>query len=242
MSHLLSGMLLGTKLGKKSYSNKVSKILPSNLIGWWKMADTGGTICTDSSPYANNGTYTNITLAQPGFDGGLCALIDNTADAISVVAATAADFNGAEGGFIGWYKVSSAAVWSDGVSGRFARFRVNASNQVNIYKAITANSVVFSYIAGGTDKSVTLNPISTTDWFSLGFSWSVSGDAVKAYLNGVQIGSTLTGLGTWDGTIALGELGAGSAAAHLGYIQHCLLYNVAPSAAQMLALGTQTPG
>lgn len=221
-----------------THAQKMLATRPASLIGMWAMADPSGTTCTDSSPAANNGAYTDITLAQAGYGGALCALIDNTADAISVVTTVAGDFNGAAGTFLGIFKVSSAGVWTDGVAGRFCRFRVDASNQVQIYKESGNNRISFAYIAGGTDKTLSYTFASPpTDWFTIGFSWDKPGDAAIAYINGVQVGSTLTGLGTWAGTIAFAQLGAGSGSVHLGYIQNCGLWTAALTSAEIANAG-----
>lgn len=221
-----------------THAQKVLATRPASLIGMWAMADASGTTCTDSSPAANHGTYTNIDLAQAGYGGALCALIDNATDGISVAATVAADFNGAAGTCGGLFKVSSAGVWTNGVSGRFFRFRYNASNQVHVYKATTNNLIYFSYIAGGTDKSIAHTLASPpTDWFSLFFTWDAVADQIKAFVNGAQVETTLTGLGTWTGTIGLAELAAGSGSAHLGNVQDCGLWTAALTAAEIAANG-----
>ena len=233
---LFAPVVMGKK--KQTHLQKILATRPASLIGAWGISDPSGTTCTDSSPAANNGTYTNITLGQPGYGGALCGLIDNVADAISVVATVAGDFNGVAGTVGGLFKVANAGVWTDGVSGRFFRFWYNASNQVSIYKATASNLIYLSYIAGGTDKSVSYNWVSpSTDWFSIYFTWDASADQVKAFINGAQVGSTLTGLGTWTGTIVLGELGAGSGAAHLGWIEDCGLWTAALTPAEITNIG-----
>lgn len=148
-------------------------------------------------------------------------------------------FNPDEGTLVAWAKVSSGAIWSNTVR-RIATLTVDANNKISIYKTATANQLRVDYIAGGTTKSVTdVSLAGTTNWFQLGISWSKSGDMVKAYINGAQVGSTQTGLGTWVGNIAattaaIGAAGsAGTTEPWSGLINDVKLYTRALSAEEI---------
>jgi hypothetical protein len=64
-------------------------------------------------------------------------------------------------------------------------------------------------VAGGTVKTIGLVE-STTDWFHIAVTWDTAADEVKAYFQGSQTGSTLTGLGNWLGSLSENETNVGA--------------------------------
>lgn len=228
--------------GGLTYSEKVARIAPANMIGWWRMAEPSGSVSLDSSPQGNNGAYTAVTLNQTGIGDGLTAAsFDGTSSLNNIYsAALASDFNGAEGTLAGWAKVSAAGVWSDGVGRALVHFKRDTSNFILIRKAGAANNLFWDYRAGGTQESALVS-CSLTAYFHIALTWSKAAEEVKFYLNGVQSGSTATALGTFGGAITEAQVGAASTVpgeVWSGLLAHAMLWNTPLTAAQVLALAT----
>ena len=89
--------------------------------------------------------------------------------------------------------------WAAGID-YMAILGVDANNEVVLTRSAT--DLILTYGAGGTDESVTIASGSPAGYFMVALTWDVSGNAVKAYYNGVQSGSTQTIAGTWVGNLA----------------------------------------
>jgi hypothetical protein len=74
-----------------------------------------------------------------------------------------------------------------------------------------------------------LTTSSSTGWLYLVLTWDEAADEVKAYLNGEQVGSTLTGLSAWAGALAQALVGSGVGGALVwdGCLAHAALWDVA---------------
>jgi hypothetical protein len=115
-------------------------------------------------------------------------------------------FSPDEGSAVVWAKVSGAGVWTDATSRRILRIGVasgSSNNDIRITKTTTTNQLQFNYAANSVASQVNDTSLGgSTGWFQAVITWSKSKDQVKAYINGVQVGSTQTGLGTWSGNLA----------------------------------------
>ena len=114
--------------------------------------------------------------------------------------------------------------------------------------ANTGNAQVnIAWDAGSTVKAVTdASLASTLNWFQIGLTVDKTGDKVIAYINGAQVGSTQTGLGTWAGALAATLCNIGAAATTptavwSGLIAHVVIASRAALAGEM-ALGVQILG
>ena len=161
---------------------------------------------------AHNGSIGGAWDLQNGagpVTGELSPYLDGTAD-FGNIANLAADFNGAVGNAFIYGLVTAAGDWSDGVLRELFNHKVNNNNWIRIYKHGTLGLYVYAAI-GGVAKQVNLGiPAAQTSWFMAGLSWqdSANGNAVKAILNGAQVGSTQTGFGAWAGTPVIDALGS----------------------------------
>jgi hypothetical protein len=155
-------------------------------------------------------------------------------------AALASAFDGQEGSFVVWTKVSSAT-WADtSVRKYLFTFWADANNNVRVYIGGAANRIDWVYMAGGTLESSTVAETST-DWLQIGITWSKTDDEVKFYVNGVQAGATRTGLGAWSGSplstnAVLGALNNTPLQSWEGLIAHAALWKKALTGAEVLAL------
>jgi len=223
------------------YLARMKTLFGSSLIGYWPGGEPNGAVALDYSGLGFHGAYTGVTLGQQGAGDGLtCPLYDGANDFMQPPAGFRTAFTPAEFSILIWSRVSSSAIWTDGLFHHQVRFAVDGNNLVRIDKANANNNLQFVYIAGATTKIVTAGSQSTTEFQHLGITVSVSGDAVKAYIGGVQSGATQTGLGTWVGALSATNtvFGAQTTVPNLpwdGYLAHCLVLNRAATPAEVAA-------
>ena len=236
MRHWKRALLLPLTNGV-TYTAKIQALGP---IGYWPLAEASGSVALDESGNGRNGAYTGVTLGAAGIgDGRTAATFDGATSFCNVYSASlAAAFNGQEGSFTAWCKVSAAGVWTDGVARRVVLFLVDASNRVGLNKAVANNEVDWLYVAGGTSKTAGITPFSPTGYFHLGLTWSKAADQVIFYVNGAQQGPTVTGLGTFAGALSntqtvIGSLSTTAAQVWSGQIAHVAVWARPLSAAEM---------
>jgi hypothetical protein len=147
-------------------------------------------------------------------------------------------FNGDEGTAVVWAKVANSGVWTDGTYRFMVHISVGSGESTNGSIFLRRNNVngmiEASYAAGGVDKYIYIPTGSPLGWFQFVMTWSKSRDEFKAYFNGVQSGSAITGLGTWVGNLdstytVLGMRGTGGSNAWSGLINDVRLYTRALS-------------
>lgn len=220
-----------------------ARTIATSPIAYWMLNEASGTTIVDSSGNSRNGTYSGVTLAQDvPPQGGLAPLWDGVNDygnVYSASLASAVSFN--EGCLLVWAKMASAGVWTDGSARYLATIYRNTNNFVYFEKRTTSNTLRALHRSGATTKLVDTT-ISTTSWFSVMISWSFSGNMMRAYINGVQVGTNQTGLITQSGSgldSNFNNLGGFSLGGfvHSGYLAHATLWN-SPADAAKIALAT----
>ena len=242
---------LGSPVQMQPYSNKILRTRPGNLIQYLMVDEPlevpAVAVAIDSSPEENDGAYTAVTLGQPGIgDGRTAGVFDGATSFLnSYSGAFNADFDGQEFTIFGWGKVSSAGVWVDATERRLRRLLVDGNNRITVRKSTVNDQLDFLYAAGGTLKVISSVSLAAT----LGcFSWagtvSLVADEMKFYLNGVQVGATLTGLGTWVGALDAAQTIIGAASTipvqvWLGTIAHNPTWNAALNADEILELSVR---
>lgn len=221
-----------------------ARTIATSPIAYWMLNETSGTTIVDSSGNSRNGTYSGVTLAQdstnpqrspaPLWDG-----VNDYGNVYSASLAGAVSFN--EGCLLVWVKMSAAGVWTDGIARYLATIWRNNDNHFYIQKLTTSNSLRVLHRAGAASRNVDTT-ISTTDWFSVMLSWSFSGNMMRAYINGVQVGlnqtvtTTQSGSGLDNTLCNLGSFNAGGFV-HSGYLAHATLWDN-PANAAKIALAT----
>lgn len=225
------------------YTQKVQALSP---IAYWPMAEASGATALDASGNGRTGTYTAVTLGQTGIgDGRTCPLFVPASNSKNNVysASLAGAINTAEGTLSAWFRVRAASVWTDGAQRQIMIFLADGSNSIVMQKHSVNNTFTWIYKAGGTSKALDLGSTSPTGWTHVAMTWSKSADQVKFYLNGVQVGSTLTGLGVFAGAISstFATIGAGDNTATPsslwdGVIAHVVPWSTPLSATQVLSL------
>ena len=230
----------------QSYSDKVLNTQNANLIAYWRLQEPSGTNADNyEGTAARDGTYTGVTLGQTGIGDGLTVpLFDGANDFVDVFSSSLdTAFNLSEGSVILWMQVSGVGVWTDGALRYMLRFRVDGSNQLALLKRSQNNQVRLIREGANVIDQVDLGGQSDTDFVAWGFTWSEAADEVIAYKDGVQVGSTQTGLGASSGNLSSINTTIGShtttpAQVWDGQLGHVAIWDTPLSAAQMSTLAT----
>ena len=192
-----------------SYIQKMERVQSSSFVGLWPLNEESGTVAYDISPNGYNGTSSGLLRSniQRSFlapDGGKCAQFDGSASYINLYAAQPAQPT-AIGSISLWAATPDANI-SGTTKMQLIKLGVDNDNNLEIAFDTTAYRFVGSYEGGGTTDSATGLLYNKTDygpdWNHFGLTWTKAGDAMKFYINGLQQGSTQTGLDTWTGNMA----------------------------------------
>lgn len=195
---------------------------------------------SDSSGNDYDGTATGATFGAAGIGDGNTAALFSAAGHVIDIAAMAGAFDADEGSIVLWAKVSAVGLWTDGAIHNLLGILSGSGDRVSLQKTTTNNTLLFRRVGAGTPKSVTSTALGgVTDWTSLGITWSLGGGSLKAYINGVQIGTTQTGLEAFEGALTGVEIGnfPSTTAAWSGTLAHVAIFGRALSGAEMLSLG-----
>jgi hypothetical protein len=215
----------------KSYAGMVLGLSP---IAYWPLKEKSGTVAQCLVNAAQNGTYarnvTTMTTGEGIGDGNTAPLFDGVNDFVSIYSAL---FNtawiGAEGALIIWVK--SLDWTTDNL--RYVRIGRSTSDEVEFQNASSgvAGRTYLERIGTATLNRVTYDNGSPAGWVCWGMAWSESGDTFKAFRDGVQVGSTLTGLGAFTGadlkdlTCAIGAQTTFPANLCNAYLAHVAVFN-----------------
>jgi len=186
---------------------------------------------------AQNGTYTGVTLAnsQSPF---VAPYFDGVNDFVNIYsAALNTSFDTDELTINQFILPYSSDFWTDGVGHTFVHISADGNNKVYMTKAGTNGRLECRYygnVGGGAVDLVTVDGNSDTSWFMLSMTVSKTADELKFYKNGSQIGTTQTGLPTWQGALIntgciIGAFATTPAFPHKGYLVHTTIFNTALS-------------
>jgi len=182
------------------------RVLATCPIAYWPLWEPSGAVVYGLVG-GLNGTHVAVTPGALGIgDGRTSVLYDGATSYTNIHSAgLAGAFNGDEMSLLVWGLVSSG-VWSDNTYRTLVRLLVNGTNWLSIYK-YTNNRIYGTYLAGGTATELGIT-VSPAGFFCVGLTISKSNDAFKLYYNGVQQGTTQTGLGVWSGALTQCIIGA----------------------------------
>ena len=137
-----------------------------------------------------------------------------------------------------WIKLDSTSI-----NGVLIKADVDTNNQLGMAYLNSTTKMRFQYKAGGTntkiDHSVSIE--NDGNWHHVVVTWDTSADQLKGYIDGSQVGSTVTGLGTWSGTINAFRVGANSIADNSyvnGHIDQVAIFTSVVSASTLYNSGT----
>ncbi len=228
------------------YTAKVRRTGAASLIGYWPLAEKAGSVGYDASGYGRNGTYTNATLGVAGIgDGGSAVSIAATGFCNVYSTSLNGAFNNAEGTMAVWVKVSAAGVWTDATLRETFYISADANNEILPFlRTATNNQITIAYRAGGTLKSVSSTAYGgITGWLHAAVTWSIAANQMIGYINGVQVGATQTGLGTWSGALGSTRCNIGAqtttpAQPWSGSLAHAAIWSAPLTAVQIASLAS----
>lgn len=213
-----------------TYFENLQALFGAAIVAHWELGEATGATLNDSSGNGFNGTYTaGVVLGEPGIgDGKTSARFGANDESGNIFSAgLAAAWDRLEGTLFAWVRVNDLGTWYDAKTGAVVRLYGNGSNEITIQKSAVNLTVRYVYRSGGVTKSVSHSPVDLYAWFHVAITWSNSGDAVKAYLNGDQVGVTQTGLALFGSVLNEAVIGAEDIITPLsefkGYIQHVTL-------------------
>jgi len=132
--------------------------------------------------------------------GSLAPYSDGTNDAGNIYSSSLNSiFDWGVGCIFVWAKIADASIWTDGVTRYVVRMRFDNASQFAIQKSTTNNQIFFLARIGGTFNDFSVSGFSENDWISLALTWDTGAGAsgeVIVYKNGIQTGTTKTGIGT----------------------------------------------
>ena len=233
--------------GKARYANRLLAVARANLLAYWPLNETSGTVAADLSGNGRNGAYTGVDLANtPGPATGYShPYFDGANDYCNIYGASlAAAFNGQSGTAALWVKLYPGD-WAVNAYRTALMISADGNNVLQLYKNNTGTRFDYFYRAGGTIDTLLYTTSSPAGWFHVAFTWSKAADNAKAYFSGVQVGSTLATLGTWAGAPAadLTNIGAEDNSPAVttpfkGWLAHAAIWNTPLTAAQIALLAT----
>ena len=108
------------------------------------------------------------------------------------------------GTFSAWVKLDTTTI-----NAPVFKFYVNANNQITIIYLQSSEELKYMYKGGGTNTQVQASSSIENDgnYHHVAMTWNVTGNEFKAYLDGVQFGSTQTTFGSFTGTPTAFHLG-----------------------------------
>lgn len=232
------------------YIGKVLRTGVGNLTAYWPINDpNGSSTILDWSGNGRNGTVkADVTLGVAGFSGTAGVRSGSTvSEGVSLYSTSLRDaFNKDELTLAIWFKANSN-IWNFSGNKSLFILRADNNNRVYISKTGTIPTLSLVYTAGGTIKGVSTTSSLSDDWAHAAITVSKANDEVKGYLNGTQIGTTLTGLGTWTGNLAntvcnlFGYSGLGYFEPN-GYLSHAAVWNTPLSASEVADLANPFDG
>lgn len=216
----------------------------AHLLAYWRSNDLSGSTAADESGNGRTGAYVNaVPAAGKAFaDGSVAPNFDGATDYVNAYSASLAGaFNGQLGSMMVWLRVADAATWADSITRYAYVFAAPdaGSSYIFVSKPSSNNALVLLYRAAGTQHATSVASTST-DWIQAVITWSKAADQVKFYVNGAQVGSTATGLGTWSAALGATTTNLGSntsgASAWKGSLSNAAVWDVVLSASEIAAL------
>jgi hypothetical protein len=208
----------------------MSTILSYNPIAYWPLNELSGLTAINygSLGAAADGTYSGVTLNEINGPGGTRAGLWGVNDGVNIQSVALRDSFSGNMTILLFARVNNTGVWTDGLEHELWRATSNVpSRTIYLRKSTTNNNLGCRYDGGGALKAVNVNSYSFSDWFLVGYSYSLADNALKMYVNAAQSGSTQTGVLAWDGVLTdniIGAYGVGFALSWYGYLAHTAIF------------------
>jgi hypothetical protein len=219
----------------------------AELVGWWKLDETGGTVAADSSGQGHDGTIAGTPAWMPGLHGG--AMQFSGDDSITLPAADMG-MSSTVGSVSFWVNAGAppgiGTIFWAGDNNTGGGFGPENEMTVHLEQAGTywqGGEVSFwtpsSFLYSDPQKSVAgsapINPILVSDnqWHHVAATWGGPDNNVKLYIDGALIHSAAYSPGGWAFTnMYLGRM-ANSSRFFNGLLDDVQLYNHAMNEAEI---------
>lgn len=218
------------------------KVLGYGPIAYWPMWEAAGIQAEDISGNGLHGTYTGVTLGQPGIgDGNTCPFFDGANDVVNINAiAPLLDLN--LGSFISWSRVFNIGNWTDG----FNRWILSIEyagplNQLDSRKSNINNRMYHNKRDDLGNQQHQQLAMVETGWMFHARTWSRAANQDFLYYQGAGVGGALAcNLSTQNilNFAAIGAYNLVPAGVWHGWIAHCAFFNYVLTPAQILDLAT----
>lgn len=185
-----------------------TKVLSYSPFAYFRLNDAGLTTADNFQGNASyDGTYGGAGWAIAGQahtkDGFLTNRLTSSAGHVNIYSALNGGFDGNHGSVVCWVRSNSAAEW-DAAFGRLFYAYADNANRIQISRI--SSVVSFRRFAGGADKQIDVDysVSQPTEWLCFAMTWDTSAGGsgeLKAYVNGVQVGTTQTSIGTFSGSL-----------------------------------------
>jgi len=227
--------------GGRKYSRSLLSLFGSSIVAYWPLWEASGSVAYDISGNGRNGSYTGVTLGQPGIgDGHTCPQFDGANDYANVYSASLnTAFPRTAGSILMWAKVSAAGVWTDGTLRRLFDFFIDGNNFLILARTATNNQMQLSYRANGAaTENIITSAYPLTTWLHLAGTWDSVADEFKFYVNANLIDTTTTIGGALTGNLSsvqavLGATSTVPSGVWDGYLAHALLLDRAATPAEI---------
>jgi lysophospholipase L1-like esterase len=225
------------------------RVMATTPIAYWALDDLTGVAAVDRMALGNGtykntaGTLSGVTLGQTGIGDGLTSAAFTGSYCNIYSAALNTAFTPAECSMMTWIQVTEAGVWSDTTNRHALTIRADVSNRLVLLKTTTNNTLQALYVAGGTSKNVAYTPDAPLTWLCLATTVSVSGDVLRFFVNGAEVGTAATGLGTWTGVLAstantIAAANTSSASPWTGNLAHAAVWSRVLTPAEVASISS----
>lgn len=120
---------------------------------------------------------------------------------INTGASSIALFNANNGGVQGTLYGVFEMDWLGVTADNFCTIFSDINNFINCRKTNVANRGFFQYTAGGIARNFTYSTLPNSGTVHICQTWDKTANEYKLFINGVQVLTTLAGLGVWSGTV-----------------------------------------
>ena len=221
-----------------------SRVIATNPIAYWILGEAVGATAVDqiNSP-AQDGTYANVTLAQPGIgDGNTAALFNGVNSQVDVFSLALQGVYGYTAGSLQiWNRVLNVGIWTDGTSDFAVAFGADGANRMTGNKVAAVNRYDVRHRGGGSFDGVSITPIVTTDWFAIHLTWDEVGNVTLVYMDGAVQGAPAPAaafVGVLNAArCVIGDFVIPSNEPWNGYAAHVALWDRVLTPAEVLSLG-----
>lgn len=215
--------------------------ITKDLVGWWLFNEGAGDKIRDLVR-RNDGTLTGMAAPSTATSGwarskfGTGVMFDGTNDHVDLTSFSSS-FPSAKGTAVIWIRQDSGTGLRE-----LLNFRADGNNEIGItqFNGNFSLNFRFAHVAGGVFKTINITSVSNDNrWRCIAMTWTKENDQFKAYVDGVQVGTTQTAIGTFAGTVTTPYIGRNSSGDYwFGSVDNFRMYKRALSQTEIMQLYT----